>query len=122
MVCASLLSQASGIGIFGSRENDVFCRDRGSTLTDRHLLDLVISDIAPRSIKILHPISDHTIVLAYLDIGIPESTLVIHKVFDFGLAEKPADSYRKPRDLQHSYGKEDFLGPRTQDPCKIREF
>ena len=51
------------------------------------MLDLVISDLVPRSVKILHPISDHNIVLASFDIGVPESTVVIRKVFDSGMAD-----------------------------------
>ena len=51
----------------------------GPTHTDRHLLDLVISDLQPRSVEIINAILDHNMVWACLDIGIFESTLVIRK-------------------------------------------
>ena len=57
------------------------------THKDGHLLDLVISDLHPRSIEVVHAISDHNMVLACFDIGIPESTLVSRKVFDYAMAD-----------------------------------
>ena len=54
---------------------------------EHYLLDLAISDLSPRSIEILHAISDHNIVLACFDIGIPEAIGVTRTVFDYGKAD-----------------------------------
>ena len=51
---------------------------------EHYLLDLVISDLSPRCIEILHAISDHNMVLACFDIGIPEAIVVTRTVFDYG--------------------------------------
>ena len=50
---------------------------------ENHLLDLVISDLQALAVEILHAISDHHMVLASFDIGIPESTVVMRTVFDY---------------------------------------
>ena len=50
-------------------------------------MDLVISDLLPRSVEVMHTISDHNMVWACFDIGIPESSLVIRKVFDYAMAD-----------------------------------
>ena len=46
-------------------------------------MDLVISDLQALAVEILHAISDHHMVLASFDIGIPESTVVMRTVFDY---------------------------------------
>ena len=52
-----------------------------------HLLDLVISDLQARAVEILPAISDHHMVLANFDIGIPESTLITRTVFEYSKAD-----------------------------------
>ena len=54
---------------------------------ENHLLDLVISDLQARVVEILPAISDHNMVLASFDIGIPESTIVTRTVFDYCQAD-----------------------------------
>ena len=54
---------------------------------DEHLLDLVISDLEPRNVEVLPKVSDHNMVLAVFDIGIPESEVICRTVFDYGQAD-----------------------------------
>ena len=60
---------------------------KGPTHKDGHLLDLVISDLQPRSVEILHAISDHNMILACFDIGIPETKVIKRKVWEYGKAD-----------------------------------
>ena len=53
---------------------------------DDHLLDLVISDIAATSVAVWAKISDHNMVLAKFDIGIPESVVITRSVFEYSKA------------------------------------
>ena len=50
-------------------------------------MDFVISDLQARAVEILPAISDHHMVLANFDIGIPESTLITRTVFEYSKAE-----------------------------------
>ena len=54
---------------------------------DDYLLDLVVSDLPARKVEVLPGISDHNMVRAHFEIGIPESTLVSRTVFDYGKAD-----------------------------------
>ena len=50
---------------------------------DDHLLDLVLSDIEPTRVSVLNKISDHNIVLAVFDFGVPDVVSVCRTVFDY---------------------------------------
>ena len=52
-----------------------------------HLLDLVMSDLQARAVDVLPAILDHHMVLANFDIGISESTLITHSVFEYSKAD-----------------------------------
>ena len=54
---------------------------------DDNLLDFVISDIDPHRVDILPRISDHNMVLAVFDIGVPESVCVKRTVFEYSKAK-----------------------------------
>ena len=87
------LRHSSGVSVKGTSLYKLFSANglkqcvKRPTRKDGHLSNLVISDLAPRSVKISHPIADHNIVLASFHISIPEATLVIRKAFDYGMAD-----------------------------------
>ena len=58
-----------------------------SPTREDYLLDLVISNITPSNVAVLQCISDHNMVLAAFDIGIPEMLVVKRVVYDY--AEAP---------------------------------
>ena len=60
-------------------------RVKGPT-RDENLLDLVISDIDPRRVEVLPRISDHNMVFAEFNIGIPEIICVRRIVYDYSKA------------------------------------
>ena len=58
----------------------------GSPTRDNYLLDFVISDIIPSKVSVLPYTSDHNMVLAVFDIGIPETLVVQRIVYDYAMA------------------------------------
>ena len=70
-----------------------FCLARGlkqqvkQPTRELYLLDLVISDLVATNIEILPRISDHNMVLAEFDLGVPSAVVLRRTVFDFGKAD-----------------------------------
>ena len=58
-----------------------------SPTREDYLLDLIISDITHSNVAVLWRISDHNMLLAVFDIGIPEMPVVKRFVYDY--AEAP---------------------------------
>ncbi len=54
---------------------------------DEHLLDLVLSDVAPSRLQVLPTIADHSLVLCSFDFGVPESIETRRRVYDYSKAD-----------------------------------
>ena len=52
-----------------------------------HTLDLVVTDLQPRSVKILHAIWDHNMILGSFDVAVPETIAVTRQVLDYRKAD-----------------------------------
>ena len=87
------LRHSSGVSVEGTSLYR-FCTTNGlkqfvrdPTHRAGHTLDLVITDLQPSSVEILHAISDHNMILASFDVGIPETLAVTRKVWDYREAD-----------------------------------
>ena len=89
---ARWLRHSSGVSVEGTALYR-FCTANGlkqwvkRPTRDDYLLDLVISDLQAWKVELLPAISDHNMVLACFDIGIPEATVVTRTIFDYGKAD-----------------------------------